>query len=695
MRIRQITPGVLPIPPNGWGATEKIIWEYHQNFLKMGLDSQIAFLDEIQYKEGDVIHIHMANLAHLAAQRNIPYYFTCHDHHAFLYGKEHKCFQSNYEAIKNSVKSFVPAKYLVEYFDLPNVEYLSHGVNTEFFKNNSYPKNFKLLCVANNGFAHNISEDRKGFRYAIEAAQRLDLPITIAGPKTNQYFFDQYICHHNKVDIIYNPTESELLEIYKNHSIFLNPSSLEAGHPNLTLLEAMSCGLVVLSTFEKNNNLSGLIKIERNVDNIVDSLKEAINNYAIYQAEGLKTAEKLSWSQITSQLLLRYQNISMKEQLLQIYKNTEKRNQLPQIRKNKIFVNFDRGCKVEILGANHLEYNVKFIDDKTDDIVFQDNIHNNMWTKPNISYFKDWRIEITEKSSNEKTYVKLDLKGKDVKIINESPSLGDLIAWMPVIETFRIKHDCKIHFYTPRKELFEKEYHNIIFKDYSDSETVNFYAVYSIGYFNPEDRNLTPYDHRLRNLQQLAADQLGIYYLETRPKLYVKDKVRRMKEKYVCISTASTAGCKHWQNENGWKDTVNYLNAIGYEVIVIQKEAADYMDLKPLKNALYVDTPNIQDALSWLYNCEFFIGLGSGISWLAWALRKDVVLISGFSKRYAEFSTPYRIINENVCHGCWNDLSHNFDPGDWNWCPRNKNFECSKEITFEMVKEKIDQIVNK
>ena len=29
------------------------------------------------------------------------------------------------------------------------------------------------------------------------------------------------------------------------------------------------------------------------------------------------------------------------------------------------------------------------------------------------------------------------------------------------------------------------------------------------------------------------------------------------------------------------------------------------------------------------YNCEFFIGLGSGLSWLAWGLNKDVVFIDG------------------------------------------------------------------
>jgi hypothetical protein len=28
MNIIQVTPGVIPISPNGWGAVEKVIWEY-------------------------------------------------------------------------------------------------------------------------------------------------------------------------------------------------------------------------------------------------------------------------------------------------------------------------------------------------------------------------------------------------------------------------------------------------------------------------------------------------------------------------------------------------------------------------------------------------------------------------------------------------------------------------------------------
>ena len=119
-----------------------------------------------------------------------------------------------------------------------------------------------------------------------------------------------------------------------------------------------------------------------------------------------------------------------------------------------------------------------------------------------------------------------------------------------------------------------------------------------------------------------------------------------------------------------------------------------------LERISFDDDPEIPltDRINDLYFCDFFIGLGSGLSWLAWALNKPVVMISGFSNPATEFYTPYRVINKNVCNSCWNDTDcMPFDKGDWMWCPRHKGtpreFECSKEITFEMVKKQIDRLL--
>lgn len=699
MRIINVTPGLLPIPPNGWGAVEKIIWEYHQNFLKLGHESEILYLDQVKSDRCAVVHIHVANLAIEAHKRGIPYYFTCHDHHAYLYGKDSNCFKENYNAIKNSIISFVPAKYLVKYFDLPNLKYLSHGVNTDFFKPTyRVVDEYKLLCVANNGFIHDPSEDRKGFAFAIEAAKKLNLQITIAGPENNKKFFEKYNFNYDKLNVMYNLSETDLLRLYQSHDIFLHPSILEAGHPNLTLLEAISCGLPIVGTLEDDNNLEGLYKSNRDVDEIINGITHVINNYDTYKKLTALTSKEKSWENIVNTLIGFY-DTSMKNQLIEIYESTKINHKDSVESQNSIVFDFNNKSKVEILGEIKKEYNLKFINKQNNKLVYESDISNNMWTQANFAYFIDWNIQIRDKQTNSLVSdFNLDLKNKTVKIVNESPSLGDGVSWVACIDLFQKKHNCIVDYYTPNKDLFEIEYPNINFYNYNHVKDENYYASYKIGCFDPNDNSISPADYRTQNLQQIATNILGLDYEEVKTKIHIKDKDRKLQEKYVCISTASTSGCKHWQHIDGWQKVVDHLNNNGYKVVVIQKEALNYMDLQGLKNVIHPQTQSIHEAISWIYNCEFFVGLSSGNSWLAWALDKKVLLISGFTKSFNEFFTPYRVINESVCNGCWNDVKYKFNAGDWNWCPKYKNtkkqFECTTEISFEMVKEKLINIIN-
>lgn len=368
---------------------------------------------------------------------------------------------------------------------------------------------------------------------------------------------------------------------------------------------------------------------------------------------------------------------------------------------NKIFTSFTPNVKLEIIGNDNYTYDVQFIDLDTNKIHYSDIIKNNMWTSCNIEYFCNWRIIVKNLMLNTEKIIDLNLENKRVKIVNESPSLGDLISWVPYVQEFKNKHNCEIDFYTPNKNLFEDQYPQINFYNYNQDNIKYsdiYYASYKIGCFSIENKHLCKKDFRLIGLQEIASGILGLEHKEIVTNVTVKNKERKLNDKYVCISTASTSGCKHWHHENGWQNTVDYLNQLGYKVVVIQKESLDYMDLKGLNNVIHPTTSSIDEAITWLYNCEFFIGLSSGISWLAWALKKKVVMISGFTKEFNEFYSPYRVINENVCNGCWNNNKYKFDPGDWNWCPVLKNsyrrFECSKSITFDMVKEKIDLLLN-
>ena len=386
----------------------------------------------------------------------------------------------------------------------------------------------------------------------------------------------------------------------------------------------------------------------------------------------------------------------MREQLLQIYKTTEINHKDSVISAYKIKLSFNYGPRVEIIGSVKKDelYNVEFIDNSSGKVLHSCEITDEMWCSCNIKYFIDWKIRITQKSNNNQKEYKFKLQNKKVRIVNQSPSLGDCLAWTSVVDQFQKTHNCVVDYFTPYLELFNGQYNNINFLPYSDKQNNDddYYSSYDLGYYYEQD-DKRPIDCRSRGLQELACDILGLEFVESKCRLFIQEQKRPLKEKYVCISTSSTAACKHWQNETGWQQTVDYINNLGYKVVVIQKEPLDYMDLKGLKNVLHPQTKGLQDAMTWLSYCEFYIGLGSGVSWLSWNLNKPVIMISGFSKPFAEFSNPYRVINTSVCNGCWNDLDFKFNPSDWNWCPRNKNFECSKKITFDMVKEKIDNCI--
>lgn len=75
LRIALVGPGIMPIPPTGWGAVEQIIWDYYKSLQALGHHVSIintSNSDEIktQINQGnyDVVHIHYDIFADLAEE---------------------------------------------------------------------------------------------------------------------------------------------------------------------------------------------------------------------------------------------------------------------------------------------------------------------------------------------------------------------------------------------------------------------------------------------------------------------------------------------------------------------------------------------------------------------------------------------------------------------------------------------------
>jgi len=98
---------------------------------------------------------------------------------------------------------------------------------------------------------------------------------------------------------------------------------------------------------------------------------------------------------------------------------------------------------------------------------------------------------------------------------------------------------------------------------------------------------------------------------------------------------------------------------------------------------------SLEKTATYLKHADIFIGLGSGLSWLNWALGKHTYMINGFVKEGHEFTNNLTKITNDLCIKCWNDPVHVFDPSNWDWCPVYEGTKlqhiCQKSITVEQV----------
>jgi autotransporter strand-loop-strand O-heptosyltransferase len=299
-----------------------------------------------------------------------------------------------------------------------------------------------------------------------------------------------------------------------------------------------------------------------------------------------------------------------------------------------------------------------------------------------------------------------DCRGRDVLIHFPVGTLGDTLAWFTYAVRFQEKHGCRLtcamsDLIIP---LLADQYPDIAFVTHDEAVARNLtqsaYATYCMGlFFDDKDCAWQPSDFRLVGLHRTAAYILGVDPAEAPPRISLADETRPIAEPYVCIAVQSSSGCKMWNNPAGWHEVVGHLKARGYRVVCIDKKFVHGAGLlhTHIPHGVEDETGDrpLTERVRWLRHADLFIGLSSGLSWLAWAAGAPVVMISGFTHPTTEFATPYRVINWHTCNSCWNDPTLRFSHDNFMWCPRHENtprhFECSRLITGAHVISHIDQ----
>ena len=308
-------------------------------------------------------------------------------------------------------------------------------------------------------------------------------------------------------------------------------------------------------------------------------------------------------------------------------------------------------------------------------------------------HYVHWQVEVFRDGIQVFAHV-LDLSGQHVHVDITSPLMGDTLALLPYIPCLQEHYHAVVSSFCPAKPWRELCHHLLPGVPLKESPDVDTYATYrlSAGYEMPP---LVPIDTRMIPLLQWGQTILGLP--EPARPLHWPASRRLIEEPYVCIAVQSSAVSKTWLYPHGWDAVVGYLKRKGYRVLCIDKEVHQEsgqlsMDC-PGEAEDFTGNRSLIERGNMLAHADFFIGLSSGLSWLAYTVGCPVVMICGFSLPWSEFFTPYRVYNPLACAGCVHDMRYTWYKSSCRYKGTEKYLECSKKISPRMVIQAIDRLI--
>ena len=384
-------------------------------------------------------------------------------------------------------------------------------------------------------------------------------------------------------------------------------------------------------------------------------------------------------------------------------RNAEAKVHIPQMpvvdAKKNIRLDFCHGARLRAPKGNYI---FRCIDMESEMVLEEYKYQGEKDILTERKYYIPWRIQLIDADTKEVIFSHdYDCRGKDVIIVIPDGGLGDNLAWLPYVDEFQKERECNVTCICGEWliRIVQEQYPNLKFVPVAGRPEINAYACYFCAIFPKERKNWRPSDHQNFGMQGSVAKLLGLEPVPRKVKLKL-DSPRPFKERFVCISTMATNPAKYWNYPDGWNIIIRRLKARGYRVMVIDRDHElkfnDKIYTVPSEAEDMTGRLPITERIALLQHADFFIGLPSGLSWLAWNCNIPVVMIAGFTLDGSEFPTPYRVTNFHFCHGCWNDSNLFFDMKVPVWCPRHlgtpREIECTRVISPDMVERAINRI---
>lgn len=261
--------GMLPIPPPGWGAVERAIYELSKAMQAQGVETAIVNSDgtgrsiqeyrfamglpgRLKGRDWDVLHAATPVVGSVLSFRKEPYFYTSHSRHWFGTAGlgERWGLMLERKAARNSLRTIAltkeaAAKMMEGRKGVPKerIRVIPNGVDTDHFKPDWERRaGHNILCV---GAVH----PRKRWHLAVMAASKVKgTHLTIVGPIQDEAYAGRLrsLAPKTSLSLPGEVKEQELVRSYAESDIFLMPSNSEL--MSLAVMEAMSSGLPVVGT---------------------------------------------------------------------------------------------------------------------------------------------------------------------------------------------------------------------------------------------------------------------------------------------------------------------------------------------------------------------------------------------------------------------------------------------------------------
>jgi glycosyltransferase involved in cell wall biosynthesis len=289
-----------------------------------------------KFKDMDIIHVQWPipnGLGALFLKKiyGIPYINTIYGEEVYLSKRYHTTFLLR-NLIDNSTKSInISSGTLKACLDLglgeDKFEIIPFGVNTNFFRPINTPKDENLFKILSVGYFI----ERKGFEYLIRAMSYVlrkhsNVKLTIVGSGPLEKKLKDLLKElklEDKVKIIKNVSDQELLNLYNSSNLFVLPSIIDSqGNTEglgLVLMEAMACGLPVIGSnvggipdIIKDGD-TGLLVEEKDVDGLSRTILDLIKDEELRKRIALEgyneVRRNFSWEKIAKSYLKVYNGV--------------------------------------------------------------------------------------------------------------------------------------------------------------------------------------------------------------------------------------------------------------------------------------------------------------------------------------------------------------------------------------------------